>query len=75
MKIVNRYHKRLSFVIDGRTFGIDSGEIVDVDDLLGRELIKSAWITEVKEHKIKPSNNFEYSGKEEQKRSIKNKTK
>lgn len=49
MVIKNRYHKKLAFDINGKTFGIDAYEIKKVDDTLGRELIKNFWIEEVKE--------------------------
>ena len=49
MKITNKYHKRLAFIIDGKTFGIESKEIKEVDDELGSKLLESPWIEEVKE--------------------------
>lgn len=51
MKVINNYHKRLAFNIDGKAFGIDINEVKVVDDKLGRELIKNFWIDEVKEEK------------------------
>ena len=55
MEIINRYHKKLAFNINGKAFGIDTKEIKKVDDELGRELIKNYWIEEIK----KPEKPFE----------------
>jgi len=49
MKIINKYHKRLAFIVDGETFGIEAKEIKEVDDRLGSKLLESVWIEEVKD--------------------------
>ena len=49
MKIINKYHKRLAFIVDGETFGIEAREVKEVDDKLGSKLLENPWIEEVKE--------------------------
>jgi len=46
MLIKNIYHKRLSFIKD-EAIGIEKNQIIRVDDKIGRELLKSPWITEI----------------------------
>jgi len=46
MIIKNIYHKKLNFIIFGRSIGIESNEIVEVEDEVGKILLNSPWITE-----------------------------
>ena len=45
MEVKNIYHKRLSFEILGRSVGINPNEVINVDDEIGKEMLKSPWIT------------------------------
>jgi len=54
IKIQNKYHKRLGFNIDGKPFGIEKNEIKVVEEDLGKKLLKTHWIEEVKEIKEIP---------------------
>jgi len=46
MLVKNIYHKRLSFMIEERTVGIESNQIITVSDETGIEMLKSPWITD-----------------------------
>ena len=44
MLIRNLYSKKLNFVILGRSIGIESNEVIEVEDKIGEILLKSPWI-------------------------------
>jgi len=48
MEVVNLYHKPLSFEIKGKSFYIKSHEIKEVDDSLGKKILRNYWINYVK---------------------------
>ena len=48
MLVKNIFQKKLSFEIFGKALSLRSGEITEVDDNLGKILIDTPWIIEIK---------------------------
>jgi len=46
MKVKSIYKKRLSFIINDKTVGIEPNEIIDVDENTAKQLLQSPWIKE-----------------------------
>lgn len=46
MIVKSIYHKRLSFVINEKSIGIDPNQIITVDKEIGEKLLESPWITD-----------------------------
>ena len=46
MLVKNTYHKRISFVINEKSIGIDSNQTITVDKEIGKKLLESPWITD-----------------------------
>jgi hypothetical protein len=51
MKIINKYHDRLTFDEEGFNFSIGPNEVKEVDYDTGRKLLNNFWIKEFKEIK------------------------
>jgi hypothetical protein len=46
MKVKSIYQKRLSFIINDKTIGINPNEIINVDENTAKQLLQSPWIKE-----------------------------
>jgi len=46
MIVKSIYHKRLSFIIDEKSIGIDPNQVINVDENTGKKLLESPWITD-----------------------------
>lgn len=46
MKVKSIYKKRLSFIINDKTIGIEPNEIIDIDENTAKQLLQSPWIKE-----------------------------
>jgi len=55
MKITSSYQKKLNIQLGEKSLGIEPNQVVTVDDEIGKELIKSPWIIEIKDSKIPPT--------------------
>lgn len=50
MKIISSYHKKLHCQIEGQSIGVEPNQVMTVEDEIGKILIESPWIHEVREN-------------------------
>ena len=72
MLITNKYNSRLNFDEADFALSIEPGEILRVDDRIGKILLRNRWITQVKEVK-KERKSFKKKNKERSKKKLSNK--